>query len=119
MTSSLSKRPRVDETGRAAQVFRMMSLPLTDSEIVHALTHLPGWVFERDALVKTLKFKDFREAMAFMLKAGFEADSMNHHPEWTNVYNKVVIKLTTHDAGNRVTAKDVELAGKMEVLAGK
>lgn len=94
----------------------MKSPPLTPPEIEHALTHLPGWAWERGALVKTLEFGDFREAMGFMLRAGFEADALDHHPEWTNVYNKVSIRLTTHDAGNKVTAKDVELAGRMEKL---
>jgi 4a-hydroxytetrahydrobiopterin dehydratase len=94
----------------------MRDQPLTKPEIDHALTHLPGWTWERDALVKTLEFGDFREAMGFMLRAGFEADALDHHPEWTNVYNKVSIRLTTHDAGNKVTAKDVELAGRMEKL---
>ncbi|MDF3059069.1 MAG: transcriptional coactivator/pterin dehydratase [Rariglobus sp.] len=92
----------------------MKSPPLSPAEIEHALTHLPGWTWERDALVKTLKFENFREALAFMLKAGFEADALNHHPEWTNIYNKVSIRLTTHDSGDRVTAKDVELAKRME-----
>ena len=95
----------------------MKTSPLTAVQIEHALTHLPGWSCQDNALVKTLEFTDFREAMAFMLKAGFEADAMNHHPEWSNVYNKVSIRLTTHDAGNQVTAKDVTLAGKMSALA--
>lgn len=94
----------------------MKSLPLSRTEIEHALTHLPGWAWEGDSLVKTLVFKDFREALAFMLKAGSEADAMNHHPEWTNIYNRVVVRLNTHDAGGKVTAKDVELAKRMEAL---
>ena len=96
----------------------MKTLPLDPLEVQHALTHLPGWAWEQDALVKTLKFSSFREALAFMLKAGFEADSLNHHPEWTNIYNKVIIRLTTHDADDKVTAKDVELAMRMEALLG-
>ncbi len=95
----------------------MKTLPLSPAEIEHALTHLPGWAWERDALARTLRFGNFREALAFMLKAGFEADALDHHPEWTNVYNKVVIRLTTHDSGDKVTAKDVELAKRMEALA--
>lgn len=95
----------------------MKTPPLNLVEIEHALTHLPGWAWERDALVKTLKFANFREALAFMLKAGFEADALDHHPDWTNVYNKVVIRLTTHDSGDKVTAKDVELAKRMEALS--
>jgi len=91
--------------------------PLHPDEVRHALTHLPGWAWEGDALVKTLKFANFREALAFMLKAGFEADALDHHPEWTNIYNRVAIRLTTHHSGNKVTAKDVELAKRMEALA--
>ena len=95
----------------------MNTPPLSPAEVERALTDLPGWAWERDALVKTLKFADFREALAFMLRAGFEAEALNHHPDWTNVYNKVVIRLTTHDAGDKVTAKDVELAKRMEAVA--
>ncbi len=96
----------------------MITPPLSSDDIAHALTHLPGWTWQGDALVKTLEFGDFREAMGFMLRAGFEADALDHHPEWTNVYNKVSIRLMTHDAGNKVTVKDVELAGRMEKLRG-
>jgi len=78
---------------------------------------LEGWRFERDALAKTFKFGSFREAISFMVRAGFEAEAMNHHPEWTNVYNKVEVRLNTHDAGGKVTGKDVELAGRLEKIA--
>lgn len=95
----------------------MKNPPLSPAEIEHALSHLPGWTWEGDALVKTLTFPDFREALGFMLKAGFDADAMDHHPEWTNVYNRVSIRLTTHHSGNKVTANDVELAKRIEALA--
>ena|SRR5258708_2059384 len=87
-----------------------MSTPLTATKIKAALATLPGWSFRRDALTKTFTFGSFREATSFMVRAGFEAEAMNHHPEWTNVYNRVAIRLNTHDAGGKVTAKDVELA---------
>jgi 4a-hydroxytetrahydrobiopterin dehydratase len=106
-----------DKPPYSVDFLRMKTPPLTPAQIEHALTHLPGWAWEGDALAKTLVFENFREAMAFMLKAGFEADAMDHHPEWTNVYNRVSIRLTTHDAGGRVTAKDVTLAGKISALA--
>ena len=93
-----------------------MAQPLASAEIQAALAALPGWTFERDALAKTFQFKTFREAMGFMVRAAFEAEAMNHHPEWTNVYNKVVVRLNTHDAGGKVTAKDVELAGRIEKI---
>jgi 4a-hydroxytetrahydrobiopterin dehydratase len=95
----------------------MKTPPLSQPEIEHALTHLPGWTWEGDALMKTMTFSGFREALAFMLKAGYEADAMNHHPEWTNVYNKLSIRLTTHASGNKVTAKDVELAKRMDAAS--
>lgn len=94
-----------------------MSTPLTKAKIEAALAAvpgLPGWSCKRDALVKTFKFENFREALAFMVRVGFEAEALNHHPEWTNVYNRVEVRLSTHDAGGKVTAKDVELARRME-----
>ena len=94
-----------------------MSTPLTSAKISIALTKLPGWSRKRDALVKTFTFGSFREAMSFMVRAGFEAEALNHHPEWTNVYNRVVIRLTTHDAGDKVTARDVELAARLQKIS--
>jgi 4a-hydroxytetrahydrobiopterin dehydratase len=95
----------------------MASKPLKTAEIKAALGGLPGWKFQRDALAKTFTFGNFREALSFMVRAGFEAEAMNHHPEWTNVYNRVVIHLNTHDAGGKVTAKDVVLAQKIQALS--
>ncbi len=95
----------------------MATKPLKSAEIKAALDELPGWKLQRDALVKTFTFGTFREALSFMVRAGFEAEAMNHHPEWTNVYNRVVIRLNTHDAGGKVTAKDVALASKIQALS--
>jgi 4a-hydroxytetrahydrobiopterin dehydratase len=95
-----------------------MAQPLSPAEIQAALATLPGWAFERDALAKSFQYKNFREAIGFMVRAAFEAEAMNHHPEWTNVYNKVAVRLNTHDAGGKVTAKDVELAGRIEKVFG-
>ena len=94
-----------------------MSRPLTPEKILKACAKLPEWVFECDALVKTFKFGSFREALSFMVRVSYEAEELNHHPEWTNVYNRVVVRLTTHDAGNRVTVKDVELATRMQRIS--
>jgi len=97
-----------------------MSTPLTKAKIEAALADgkgLPGWSHKRDALVKTFKFKSFREALGFMVRVGFEAEAMNHHPDWTNVYNRVEVKLNTHDAGGKVTAKDVALARAMQGIS--
>jgi 4a-hydroxytetrahydrobiopterin dehydratase len=94
-----------------------MAQSLAPAEIQAALVALPGWEFERDALAKTFQFKTFREAIGFMVRAAFEAEAMNHHPEWTNVYNRVAVRLNTHDAGGKVTTKDVELAGRIEKIS--
>jgi 4a-hydroxytetrahydrobiopterin dehydratase len=94
-----------------------MSKPLATAKIKTALTMLPGWKFQRDALAKTFQFGTFKEAFSFMGRVAFEAEALNHHPEWTNVYNRVAIRLNTHDAGDKVTAKDVELAGRIQKIS--
>jgi 4a-hydroxytetrahydrobiopterin dehydratase len=94
-----------------------MTKPLTPDEITRACAKLPGWASERDALTKTFQFTSFREAISFMHRVAFEAEELNHHPEWTNVYNRVVVRLNTHDAGGKVTANDVELATRMQKIS--
>jgi 4a-hydroxytetrahydrobiopterin dehydratase len=93
-----------------------MSKPLPKAKIAAALAGLPGWKFQRNAVAKTFKFKSFREALSFMVRVGFEAEEMNHHPDWTNVYNRVAIRLSTHDAGDKVTAKDIVLARRIQAI---
>ncbi len=99
-----------------------MSKVLSKEEIAAALPAPAGWIHEAtaagDRLAKTYRFATFRDALAFMVRAGFEAEALDHHPEWTNVYNRVAVRLNTHDAGGRVTAKDVELAGRLDAAAG-
>ena len=75
-----------------------------------------NWEEQNNQLVKEFKFKDFSDAWAFMSKVALAAEKMDHHPEWTNVYNKVVIKLNTHSAGNIVTQKDKDLAAVIDAL---
>lgn len=94
-----------------------MATPLSPAEIAEAVRGLPGWAVEGDALAKAFKFGSFREAMSFMVRVGFEAEAMDHHPEWTNVYNRVAIRLNTHDAGGKVTVKDVTLAKKIQEIS--
>jgi 4a-hydroxytetrahydrobiopterin dehydratase len=94
-----------------------MSTPLMPKEIDAAVSALPGWTWEKDALTKTYTFRSFREAISFMGRVAFEAEELNHHPEWTNVYNRVEVRLNTHDAGGKVTAKDVELAKRFEKVS--
>ena len=76
-----------------------------------------GWSQADDgkSISKTFKFKTFRDAMAWMTRIAFEAEAADHHPEWTNVYNRVEVLLTTHDAGG-LTDKDLNLARKMDAL---
>lgn len=69
-----------------------------------------GWAYEGDALTRTFTFADFRAAFAFLVRVAFEAEAADHHPEITNVYDRVTLRLTTHDAGDRVTARDLDLA---------
>jgi 4a-hydroxytetrahydrobiopterin dehydratase len=94
-----------------------MSKPLTIEEITSARSTLVGWGFENNALTKTFQFATFREAIGFMVRVAFEAESLNHHPDWSNVYNRVVVRLATHDAGGKVTAKDVELAHRIQKIS--
>ena len=74
------------------------------------------WKEENNKLKRTLTFKDFKQAMAFMSQVAEVAEEKNHHPWWSNVYNKVEIELTTHDAGNTVTEKDYNLAQKIDQI---
>ncbi|GAB1488584.1 hypothetical protein MASR2M8_10300 [Opitutaceae bacterium] len=92
---------------------------LTPSEITTALASLPGWTIDDEALTCTFAFSDFREAFAFMMRVSFEVEDLNHHPEWTNCYNRVHFRLCTHDSGHRVTRKDVKLAQRIQRLAGR
>ena len=93
---------------------------LTESQRIDAFKTLPGWTVTpgRDAIAKTFKFKDFSEAFAFMTRVALKAEQMDHHPEWSNVYNRVEVVLTTHDADG-VTALDVDMARAMDVFAAK
>lgn len=88
---------------------------LSESERRRALSALPGWVpvDGRDAIRKTFNFKDFNEAFGFMSRVALAAEAQNHHPEWFNVYNRVEVTLTTHEAGG-LTGRDVKLAEMIE-----
>ena len=86
-----------------------------------ALEQLNGWSAlegERDAISKNFRFADFKAAWGFMTSAALKAEQMDHHPEWFNVYNRVEIVLTTHDASG-VTEKDIELANYLDAMASK
>lgn len=77
------------------------------------------WKEKDNHLLGNFEFADFTEAFAFMTQVAFVAEKMNHHPEWSNLYNKVVIRLSTHDAGNVITAKDRELAASIDKIYSK
>ena len=95
----------------------MAQAPLTNDEITEALRGLDGWAVMDDKLTRKYKFKDFREAIGFLVRVAFEAEQMDHHPEVYNVYNNVTLALTTHDVEGKVTQKDVDLASRINDLA--
>lgn len=90
---------------------------LTEQERDVALEGLPGWTLRADgkAIARSFRFRDFAEAWAFMEKVAALAEAQDHHPEWSNVYNRVDITLTTHDAGG-LSARDVRLARDIDAL---
>lgn len=89
---------------------------MSNMQIEAALQELPGWSVVAGKLHKEFKFPDFTTAFGFMTKVAIEANTINHHPEWFNVWNKVVIDLTTHEAGNQISELDIKLARKIEAL---
>jgi len=99
----------------------MSSLPrtkLTDSQIESALSKLPGWTLASGKLHREYKFPDFAHAFGFMAVVATQAEKMDHHPDWTNIYNRVSVNLSTHDVGG-ITELDLKLAGIMEKVAQK
>ncbi|MBN9505125.1 MAG: 4a-hydroxytetrahydrobiopterin dehydratase [Altererythrobacter sp.] len=93
--------------------------PLTDAERAEALAALPDWSPRADGLAmeRRFKFRDFSEAFAFMTRLALLAEKHDHHPEWSNVYNRVTVVLTTHDAGG-LSERDTKLAKAIDKLLG-
>jgi 4a-hydroxytetrahydrobiopterin dehydratase len=91
-------------------------MKMTEQEIAAALAALPGWSLEGSKLHREYRFADFIHAFGFMATSAIAIEKMNHHPEWANVWNRVTVDLTTHDAGG-VTARDFELARLLEQFA--
>jgi 4a-hydroxytetrahydrobiopterin dehydratase len=89
--------------------------PLSEIEINMKLSALEGWEFENNAIHTSLEFDNFKDAFTVMTRIAFEAEKLNHHPDWANVYNTLSITLSTHDAGG-VTEKDFELAKIINAL---
>ncbi len=88
---------------------------MTAEQIEVELKNLPGWTLTDEKLHRELKFNNFVQAFGFMTQVAILADGLNHHPEWRNVYNRVTIDLTTHEAGG-ISSRDFELAGKIDEL---
>ena len=94
-----------------------MITPLSPHDRAAALSRLPGWhpCPDRDAIEKAFVFKDFSEAFAFMARVALAAEKHDHHPDWSNVYNRVVIRLSTHECGG-LSRRDVELAHTIDTI---
>lgn len=90
---------------------------LSDAERADALDDLDDWDYEeaRDAITRSFTFRDFNEAFGFMTRVALLAEKANHHPEWSNVWNRVDILLTTHDAGG-LSGRDIEMAHAIDAL---
>jgi len=96
----------------------MASTRLTEAEIATALKERPAWRVEEGKLRRAFKFPSFVEAFAFMTGVALEAEKMDHHPDWSNVYNTVSIALATHDVGG-LTELDFRLAARVDALFGR
>jgi 4a-hydroxytetrahydrobiopterin dehydratase len=94
-----------------------MNNPMSGEEIYQRLEAMSGWVWDKERLCKTYGFKNFREAMGFLIRLSYEAEEQNHHPEIFNCYKQVKISLNTHDAGGKVTEKDFRLAVAIDSIA--
>jgi 4a-hydroxytetrahydrobiopterin dehydratase len=115
--SGLSAVPAYGVTPPQIKPISIAAMPkkLTESELQQAIAPLSGWKIVNGKLNKAYKFNNFVEAFAFMTKVAIAAEKMDHHPEWFNVYNRVTIDLTTHDAGG-ISRLDIELATKINAL---
>jgi len=91
---------------------------LSDQEAAKGIASLPGWQIEQGKLHKSFEFRDFIQAFGFMSRVALVAESLGHHPEWSNMWNKVVVNLSTHSIGG-ISRLDIELAGKIQELADK
>lgn len=96
----------------------MSTTPLSREDIDKALQSLTQWRFEDDSLKRKVQCKDFRDAVALIVRMSFVAEQLDHHPELFNVYNNIDLTLRTHDAGNKVTEKDITFAKMFEEIVG-
>lgn len=91
---------------------------LTEEQLTKALADLPNWQLQEGKLQRTFRFSDFSQAWGFMSRVALVAEKMDHHPEWSNVYNTVQMALSTHDAGG-ITELDVALARAINHILGE
>ena len=96
----------------------MRPTKLTEQEIAASLAQLQGWSIQNGSLHRAFEFRDFTQAFGFMTQVALAAEKMDHHPDWSNAWNKVVIDLVTHSAGG-ITKNDFDLAAKIQQIAGK
>ena len=94
----------------------MAATKLSEQEIAAELRNLAGWSLANGNLHRVFEFQDFSAAFGFMTRVALAAEKMDHHPDWSNVWNKVTVDLSTHSAGG-LTKNDFELAGKMQQIA--
>lgn len=119
LVSQLPEGNTADNRSAFSQTYAMSATaPLSSSELKVALRELSGWSIQNGKLHRLFEFKSFVEAFGFMSSLALIAESMGHHPEWHNIYNRVTIDLTTHES-NGITTKDVELARKANEFAIK
>lgn len=102
---------------------RTPPVPLAPSDLQRRLADLPGWRIGSGTIERTWDFADFRVAFDFMTRVAADAEALDHHPDWSNVYRRVAVRLSTHEAGNQVTERDLALAACMDrhaaaVIAG-
>lgn len=90
----------------------------TEKEVLEKLKEFEGWEYEENGIHTSLEFDNFKDAFSIMTRIAFEAEAMQHHPDWSNVYNTIHITLTTHDAEG-VTDKDFKLARKIDSLVSE
>lgn len=90
--------------------------PLSENRISEELKKLDGWKLKDDKIHREFSFGDFKTALSFIVRVGFDAEDQGHHPELFNVYNTVQISLATHDAGDKVTEKDINLAKAVDAI---
>lgn len=94
----------------------MAATKLSEKQIAGELAKIPGWKINHGKLHRIFEFRDFRQAFAFMTGVALAAESMNHHPDWSNAWNKVTIDLSTHSAGG-ITKNDFELAAQIQKIS--